>query len=251
MNKKNNNAFTVIELLVTIGIVAILSAVSIVIVNPVESLKEYRDLRRVSDIDHLSIIISEEIFKNQRVLLGNANTLYISIPDSTSTCANLGLPDLPDGWSYSCVTEDNLRNTNGTGWIPVGLEDSELGVLPTDPQNATSTWGSYYFYATDGINDFVIGAQNLESEKSGIGGDYDKVSTDGGINDYAYEQGTDLSFYGQANILLNSNMNDLITIMMLQQLIGDSRPREHETERNIREEQIEKTKREILDLLDD
>ena len=46
-------------------------------------------------------------------------------------------------------------------------------------------------------------------------------------------------------------MDDLITLMMLQQLIGDSRPREHEKERNIREEQIEKTKREILDLLDE
>ena len=209
MNKKNNNAFTVVELLVTIGIIAILSAVSIVIVNPAESLEEWRDLRRVSDVDHLGIIISEETFENQRVSLGNANTLYISIPDSTSTCANLDLPDLPSGWSYLCVTEDNLKNTDGTGWIPINLEDSKLGVLPIDPQNATSSWGSYYFYATDGTDGFVVGAQNLESEKSGIGGDYDKVSTDGGVNNYAYEQGTDLSFYGQTNVLINSNVDDL------------------------------------------
>ncbi len=87
-------------------------------------------------------------------------------------------------------------------------------------------------YAIVIIGIFIAGFIFIKSRKSGSGGGFSRF----------------LSGKGNQQ---NSNMNDLITIMMLQQLIGDSRPREHENERNVREEQIEKTKQEILDLLDD
>jgi len=49
----------------------------------------------------------------------------------------------------------------------------------------------------------------------------------------------------------NNHMNDLITIMMLQQLIGDSHPKEREIERNIDRDLIEEKRREIMELFDE
>jgi hypothetical protein len=53
------------------------------------------------------------------------------------------------------VTESNLHNTDGTGWIPINFQDAalsgviQLSTLPTDPINATST-GLYYTYTPGG-----------------------------------------------------------------------------------------------------
>ena len=41
--------FTLVELLIVIGIVAILATIVVLVINPVELLKESRDSRRLSD----------------------------------------------------------------------------------------------------------------------------------------------------------------------------------------------------------
>ena len=61
----------------------------------------------------------------------------------------MGLPTLPDGWTYHCSTPADYRKIDGTGWIPVIFNSltsgSPFGVLPVDPVNTTST-GLYYTY---------------------------------------------------------------------------------------------------------
>jgi uncharacterized protein (TIGR02145 family) len=146
-----NKSFTLVELLIVIGILAVLSAAIVVVLNPAELLKQARDSKRLQDLASIegSINISQAIYPG--IDLGTASTVYISISDTTSTCANLGLPDLPSGWTYNCVTSANLINTDGTGWVPVNFQDTNLvGViqlvaLPIDPTNTTST-GLYYTY---------------------------------------------------------------------------------------------------------
>jgi hypothetical protein len=82
--------------------------------------------------------------------------VYVSIPDTSPTCANLGLPALPTStvvYTYSCVTSANLRKTDGTGWIPVNFQrissNSPISQLPIDPVNTTTT-GNYYVYVAGG-----------------------------------------------------------------------------------------------------
>ena len=144
------NSFTLIELVIVIAILAILAAVIVIVINPAEYIKSARDSNRMSDLQniHKSIGLYQA---DGGATMGFANKVYVSIPDSSDTCANLGLPTLPTGWSYACATEANLRKTDGAGWIPVPFSSisfgSALSSLPTDPINTTST-GEYYTYVT-------------------------------------------------------------------------------------------------------
>ncbi|MCK5085475.1 prepilin-type N-terminal cleavage/methylation domain-containing protein, partial [Candidatus Parcubacteria bacterium] len=49
-NEKNMEGFTLLELLIVIAILAILSAVLILILNPAETMKKSRDTQRMSDL---------------------------------------------------------------------------------------------------------------------------------------------------------------------------------------------------------
>ncbi len=147
----SSHSFTLIELLVVIGILAILTAAVIIILNPAEYLKQTRDVTRMNDLTSINQALS--VLESQGVTnFGLANTVYVSIPDSTSTCANLGLPTLPSNYSYHCVSISTLQSVNGTGWIPVDFTQSptlSFSQLPIDPINSTST-DNYYTYVTGG-----------------------------------------------------------------------------------------------------
>ena len=142
--------------------------------------------------------------------MGTSTVVYVSIPDTTSTCANLGLPDLASGWSYGCVTQQNLRNTDGTGWIPVNFQrissNSPISQLPVDPTNSTST-GNYYLYITGGS--WKLSAA-VESNKFSS-----QAALDGGINSLSFEVGTNVSL-GQgvgrgSNLIVNGTFDADLT----------------------------------------
>ncbi len=185
-----NKSFTLVELLIVIGILAILTAAIVIVLNPAELLKQARDSKRLQDLTSIdkSLQVSQAIYPD--ISLGTASTVYISIADTTSTCANLGLPSLPSGWSYNCVTSANLVNSDGTGWIPVNFQDTnlvgavQLSALPIDPINTTST-GLYYTYAMGGSYQFTA---LTESEKYAA-----NAANDGGQDPAMYERGTDLT----------------------------------------------------------
>ncbi|MFA5099189.1 MAG: type II secretion system protein, partial [Candidatus Paceibacterota bacterium] len=114
------NSFTLIELVIVIAVLAILSAVVIITINPAEQMKSARDSRRAEELTTINKAISLYVADGGSSL-GSTNTVYVSIPDSSATCANLGLPTLPTGWSYHCSTSVNLQKTDSTGWIPVNF----------------------------------------------------------------------------------------------------------------------------------
>ena len=149
---KNSKSFTLIELLIVIAILALLMSIIILTLNPAEMLKKTRDTKRISSLKSINNALG--IFQATRptASIGTANIVYVSIPDSSSTCANLGLPTLP-GYTYQCSTEANYRKTDGTGWIPVNFDSLDIGSpissLPIDPTNTTST-GLYFTYVMGG-----------------------------------------------------------------------------------------------------
>ncbi|MFA5098893.1 MAG: LamG-like jellyroll fold domain-containing protein [Candidatus Paceibacterota bacterium] len=151
-NISRPNSFTLIELVIVIAVLAILSAVVVITINPAEQMRSARDSTRMSDLQtiHSAIGLYQA---DGGTSIGSINTVYVSIPDSSATCANLGLPILPTGWSYACSNSTNYRKTDGTGWIPVHFSDisftNPLSSLPADPINTTST-GNYYTYVTGG-----------------------------------------------------------------------------------------------------
>ncbi len=149
---KKESSFTLIELVIVIGILAILAAVILLVLNPSQFFKETRDSQRITELQELNKALG--LYQaDGGSNLGTASTVYISIPDTSATCSNLGLPTLPSGWFYSCKTEENYQKTDGTGWVPVNLASISFGtplnILPKDPVNATST-GNYYTYVMGG-----------------------------------------------------------------------------------------------------
>ncbi len=194
MNQRHNQAFTLTELLTAIGIIAILATVAILILNPAELFKQSRDTQRISDLNQLDTLISRYQFSQiSTKSLGSINTIYISIPDSDSGCANLGLSAPGGGYSYACVTEVNVYNIDGTGWLPVNISAVGTGGisrLPIDLRNTTSS-DLFYKYVTDGST-YELNVM-FESEEFGNGGSKDKVSVDGGDAPTVYETGSNLT----------------------------------------------------------
>ncbi|OGM92643.1 hypothetical protein A2935_03965 [Candidatus Wolfebacteria bacterium RIFCSPLOWO2_01_FULL_47_17b] len=180
-----NKSFTLIELLIVIGILAILTAAVVVILNPAELLRQARDSQRLQELSSLSDSIQLLETQVANLTLGTSTWVYVSIPDSDAQCANLGLPTLPSGYTYACSTEANYRNIDGSGWIPIDFTQGSgiisLPTLPIDPTNATST-GLYYTYIPGGS--FEVTAV-LESEKQRA-----MTDTDGGDSFSLFEAGS-------------------------------------------------------------
>jgi len=199
MNRaSNHSAFTLIELLIVIAIIAILSIVVLFTLNPPQLLAQGRDTNRISDMSTLNSALGIYIAQGG-TSLGSSNIVYVSIPDPTATsslgdqCQGLGLISLPANYSYQCASSSTYRNINGTGWIPVNFSSIATGApissLPIDPINQSSS-RLYYTYSTNGTNYEVTSV--MESQKYQLGGSNDAISGDGGTLASVYEKGSKL-----------------------------------------------------------
>ncbi|MEK9154449.1 MAG: LamG-like jellyroll fold domain-containing protein [Patescibacteria group bacterium] len=194
----SEKSFTLLELLIVIGILAVLATSAVVVLNPAELLKQSRDTKRIADLKALNSALN--LYSLGNGSYGSANTVYISLPYATADCDYgsgnpLLLPSLPSGWNYSCKSDTDYRKIDSTGWVPVDLTLIESGApfsaLPIDPIN-NSLSGLYYNYVASPA-DYVF-ASLLESKK------YLKqiALTDGGSDDARYEIGRNLTLWTNA-----------------------------------------------------
>lgn len=205
--------FTLLEILISLGVVAVLATTAVMVLNPAEYFRQARDTRRITDVSGLNLAIAE--VAQTGVSLGASTTISISVPDNASAvCASLSLPKLPTGYQYRCVTAANSRKTDGTGWVPVDFSDAPGGGLrdglPMDPKNDVTT-GEFYYFVGNGPRSYAIAAGMMESTKYRPGGANDKVSQDGGVNMYALELGPISATYKQPNIAVNGALSGLTT----------------------------------------
>lgn len=188
--------FTLVELLIVVGILAVLLTVTIVALNPAELLRQSRDASRVVDLDALRAAI----------------TLYATTVDGpdlngTDTDADCYLPTAGGDCylsqsSGTCDTAGRSSSTtevvtasvavDGTGWVPVNLAaipgGSPLHALPVDPVNNASFYYTYSCNNTDKTFEFTA---DLESSRYSKGGSSDLEGTDGGNTDNLFEVGTE------------------------------------------------------------
>ena len=212
---KRNFGFTLIELLIVIAIIAILAVVVVLTLNPAQLLAQSRDSNRISDLATLKSAIG--LYATDQggatwFSLGTPATCYNSTPGATSTFYT---PNASGAWgpTTTCVawfaTAPTLvgsttgRSANGTGWLPIDFASttsgSPIGALPVDPINSDGTGTSkalgalFYGYVTNG-NTYKLSAF-MESTKYSTTGSNNVESDvyDGGINDYVYEQGSNLA----------------------------------------------------------
>jgi len=184
--EKSSAAFTLIELLVVIGVLTVLAVAVVLVINPAELLRQGRDSTRLSDLGAVHRSLGLLQADNSDAGFGSLSTVYVSLPDTSATCTNLGLPSLPSGWAYACATEADYRKVDGNGWIPADLTSFSSGLLlpafPIDPINTTSS-GLYYTYVTGGSWEMTA---LFESSKH-----RERATDDGGVDLAMYEIGSD------------------------------------------------------------
>jgi prepilin-type N-terminal cleavage/methylation domain-containing protein len=190
------HAFTLVEVLIVVGLIAVLSTVVLLTLNPLDFLKQGRDSTRLNDLSNLVRTLNYIQAESPQTFFGNPKTIYISRPDpnltgdATSTCPNMNLPPIPSDWSYYCVSKENLSRIDGKGWIPIDFSKQaifRLSKLPTDPKNNENY---YYTYVYDpNTQTFEIDTA-LESQKQ-----KHLLSEDNGDNNNLYELGTNLTLY--------------------------------------------------------
>ncbi|MFA6994017.1 MAG: type II secretion system protein, partial [Candidatus Paceibacterota bacterium] len=84
---KSVSSFTLIELLIVIGILAILVAAIVITLNPAQLLQEARDSKRVQDLSSLRSAIHTAEALSPAMSFGVSSTVYVSLLDTTTTCA--------------------------------------------------------------------------------------------------------------------------------------------------------------------
>lgn len=160
--------FTLVELVVVVAIITILAAIIIMIVNPLELIKQGRDSTRLSDIDNLSSAI--------RTDLG-----YVATSSAEILCFNL----LPPCSANSSDPLSDIRKSDGSGWVKVNFVSQILVGLPTLPIDPRNDATYHYTYYSDGLT-YELNA-TLESQKYKI-----KMALDGGDNPLIYEMGSNM-----------------------------------------------------------
>lgn len=200
MTKKESSkklGFTLLELLIVIAIIAILSVVVVLFINPTEMLKKGRDVQRISDLATIKTAIS--LFLQDSAL----NSLGTSTVCGTSPTPNSGTKIRSTVASSTSAYLDTFSATSSnagtlddttTTWIPVNFQGVTSGApvsnLPLDPVNTDTSAGAYFYrYGCWTNNNFEIDAA-LESDAFTLADD--RRSKDGGNSPTRYEVGTDL-----------------------------------------------------------
>jgi len=173
-----------LELLIVIGILAILSTTVILVINPAQLLKKARDSQRISDLNTMKTAIAYYITEASSPSIGTASLTYSDV--SAVAC-------------FGTATGTQAFTTDGAGWIPIDF-DSELtggspvGSLPHDPAAEVSSGNHYYSYGVLSATDYTFKlVANMESTYYTTSGDGDVETNDGGTNVSLYEVGTGMT----------------------------------------------------------
>ncbi|MFA6407196.1 MAG: type II secretion system protein [Candidatus Paceibacterota bacterium] len=209
--------FTLLELLIVVAIIAALSAILIIVINPAETLAQSRDSQRIADLSTMKTAMGFYLTSLSSPYIG-ATSSNLGCIDSAVTANRkiwLSVPlttpvtdATPPATTWTAATSTWVQSAtlataaaiDGTGWIPVNFGaltgGSPISNLPIDPTNTVTAAGVtstdyMYRYACKGTPiSYEIDA-NLESIQ--YTSTDNKETKDGGNNTLLLEVGTDLS----------------------------------------------------------
>jgi len=200
MKKRLQAGFTLIELIITVSIIAILVATLAVALNPAEQLARSRDAKRTADLDALktgmnlylstattTINLSGDNAGSEGAKCKNGSGTVTKWVNTTGAVATT---------SPFVALVATTSQTVGSGWLPARLDQtpggSPIGVLPLDPSNGTGSGTTFYYaYACNKTNNAYELTARLES--SYFKNDLNLIGTDGGNSPTTYEVGSDLT----------------------------------------------------------
>ena len=185
--------FTLIELIIVIGIIALLATTVILVINPVNIFKEARDSQRIADLGQINSAIGLYLATASDIDLDGSGTNECSGTNADCWVHDGG--DIASGCGGRHGTKTAVSSAsvavNGTGWIPVDLTKtsggSPLAAFPKDPKKSTTL---FYSYACDSAATTVELNADMESDRYGGATSADNVEkADGGNSDTLFEVG--------------------------------------------------------------
>lgn len=136
-----NKGFTLIEILVVIGIIAILATIVIIAINPARQFAQARNTQRISNVNTILNAVGQNIADNKGILVGCGT---IGTPTASTTIGTTVGPTFVD--LTACL-------------IPKYIPSS----IPTDPTDGTLANTKYEISVDSVTGRYMICTQNAES----------------------------------------------------------------------------------------
>ena len=138
MQKNNQKGFTLIEILIVIGIIAVLATIVIIAINPARQFAQARNTQRVSNVNTLLNALGQDLADNKGVF----------------TCAGIGTA-IPVAPAAAIHIGTNGGLVNLACLAPTYIASS----IPFDPTNGTAA-DTQYTIQVDTIGRYTVCAPN-------------------------------------------------------------------------------------------
>lgn len=201
---KIHRGFTIIEILVTLGLIMIIAGIITQVFRPTTYFQKTRDIKRLTDLKNLEIAIRTYLLATDSPILGPINrafdeatpTVFISVPFDKEDKRTLTFTWKEKIFRLNQVSSTEIFKNTGQGWLPINFNAlifPPLTNLPLDPINSFNNNKFFYSYVFHRASStFELNAK-LEFSLYNYQGNDDKTGTDNGDNYNIYELGTDKS----------------------------------------------------------